>query len=167
MIDEAGETITMPFGKWLIDGAYTDQQGIFIYNAAQKAFLYAFNTYITVYRQSEDSFKQAWENLLEEPDYTLTDDRIRWGNHQKAGFLGAAFLKDYVACLRNELPLKEVRGRDMSKLPRTIYLFDYKGELVKICELEHPTLRIAGDGESNTLYAVNVPDEFCLVKYEL
>jgi len=167
--NEAGETVQAPFGKWLIDDAYTDQQGAFIYCAAKKAFLYTLSNcaYITMYRQTEKGFEQVWENLLEKPEYRLVDNRIRWGDNQKCGFMNVAFLKDYIACLRNELLVNESLGRDISKLPRTVYLFDYNGNLVRICELEHPTLRIAGNGESNTLYAINVPAEYCLVKHEL
>ena len=168
--NEAGEIIQEPFGKWLIDGAYDDsQQGSFAYCAVKKTFVYApFDfAYITMYQQSEKGFEQIWENMLEKPNYRLTDERIIWDSNQKSGFSGVAFLKDYIACLRCELLLNEVRGRDISTLPRTIYLFDYKGNLVKIIDLEHPTLRIAGDSESNTIYVINVPGEYCIVKYEL
>jgi hypothetical protein len=169
VINEAGENIQAPFGKWLIEGAYSDQQGPLRYLPGKNVFVYAMtdNPYIAMYRRSNKGFELAWENQFGGIGYTLTDDRIKWSDDQEIGINGVAFLKDYIACLRREALVKDHAGRDMAKLPRALYLFDYSGQLVKICELEHPTLRIAADGKSNTLYAINVPDEFCIVKYEL
>ncbi len=169
IINEVGENIQEPFGKWLIEGAYDDQQGTLRYLPGKNIFVYAMfdNPYIAMYQRSGKGFELTWENQFGGLNYTLGNNRIKWGDDQEIGINDVAFLKDYIACLRREALVKDHAGRDISKLPRTLYLFDYKGQLVKICELEHPTLRIAADGKSNTLYAINVPDEFCIVKYEL
>lgn len=169
VMNETGENIQEPFGKWLVDGGYEEQQGTVRFLTGKNVFVYAMfsNPYIALYQRSDKGFVLAWENQFGGNHYTLTDNRIHWGDAQEIGINDIAFLKDYIACLRREALVKDQGGRDLSKLPRTLYLFDYKGRLMKICELEHPTIRIAADGKSNTLYAVNAPDEFCIVKYEL
>ena len=58
-------------------------------------------------------------------------------------------------------------GRDPMKLPHTVFIYDYEGNLLKIANLGFPILRIAADTKNNTLYAIVVMDDYVLVKYEL
>ena len=49
-----------------------------------------------------------------------------------------------------------------AKCPRTVFLYDYDGNLVKIVDLGIPVMRIASEEQSNTLYAMRGESGFCL-----
>ena len=79
--------------------------------------------------------------------------------------------KDYIITLerdRDRDPIDESTvGRDVSKCPHTVFLYDYDGNLVKIVDLGIPVMRIAADCQDNVLYAIGADPDYILVKYEL
>ena len=53
--------------------------------------------------------------------------------------------------------IKQTGGiRDLSKVPNTIFVYDYNFNLKKIINMSMPILRIAAKGDSNTLYAIGI-----------
>lgn len=52
-------------------------------------------------------------------------------------------------------------------VPRTVFVYDYDGKLLKIVNLGMPVMRIAADGRSNALYVIGVNPDFALAKYDL
>lgn len=92
-------------------------------------------------------------------------------NAQRKGARDLALLKDYIVTIQRDY---EVDNTDEStvrmnfeKASKTVFLYNYKGELQKIVDVGIPIFRIAGDIKSNDLYAFGVDPEFVLVKCEL
>ena len=81
--------------------------------------------------------------------------------------------KDYIIALQQdedtELPRPEHTNgiRDFSKVPNTILVYDYEFNLQKIINMSMSILRIAGNCNSNTLYAVDIDLDFCIFTYEI
>lgn len=92
-------------------------------------------------------------------------------NRKKENAKELALTKDYIVTLQRDYlndPTDETTvGRDFTKLPQTLFLYDYKSNLKKIIHLQMPILRIAADSKSNTVYAITVNPDFMLVKCEL
>lgn len=62
---------------------------------------------------------------------------------------------------------QEMRGRNVASLPRSLFVYDYDLKLKKIINMPFPMLRLCGDVETNTVYAMSVNPEFELIKIEL
>ena len=136
------------------------KQQIFFYNSR--------NPYIACYQRFDDnSFTLNWENQFIKPRYSIYNDKISWREEQSSGIMGIAFTNKYIVCLRNELKLREIRGRETSTAPRSLYLFDYQGNLVKIVDLIDPSIRIASEEDSDIVYILSVEPDFNIVKYDL
>lgn len=57
--------------------------------------------------------------------------------------------------------------RDISKCPRTVFLYDYTGRLLKIVDVGMPIMRIAANRNSNVLYMIGGNPDYVLAKCEL
>lgn len=125
--------------------------------------------YLALYQKSGDSFKLCWEK---EPEmgYEISRGNIV-PDETIGGVFGLSLCKDYIVSLHrdweNERLDKSITGRDERMLPHLAYLYDYKGNLVKIVDLGVRVVRIASDRRSNTLYALVLNPDYMLVKYEL
>ncbi|MFD2035018.1 hypothetical protein ACFSKL_09460 [Belliella marina] len=51
--------------------------------------------------------------------------------------------------------------------PNFIQVFDYNGNLIKSLHSNIPILRLSDNIQSNTLFAIGVTPEFCLMKFHL
>lgn len=80
-------------------------------------------------------------------------------------------MKDYIAIIQRDYEIDKTDestvGMNFDKLPKTVFLYDYEGKLKRIIDLGIPLIRIAGDTESNTLFAIGVDPELVLIKSEL
>ena len=125
--------------------------------------------YLALYQKKGDSFKLRWEK---EPEmgYEISRGQIVT-DRSIGGVTGLSLCKDYIVSLHrdweNERLDKSVTGRDERQIPHLVYLYDYKGNLVKVVDLGMRVLRIASDRRSNTLYALGLNPDYMLVKYEL
>ena len=125
--------------------------------------------YLALYQKEGDSFKLRWEK---EPEmgYEISRGRIVT-DRSIGGVTGLSLCKDYIVSLHrdweNERLDKSVTGLDERQIPHLVYLYDYKGNLVKVVDLGMRVLRIASDRRSNTLYALGLNPDYMLVKYEL
>lgn len=54
-----------------------------------------------------------------------------------------------------------------TKRPQTLYLYDYDLNLKKIVDIGMPIVRITGNENTNTVYAIVINPEFSIVKIEL
>ena len=102
--------------------------------------------------------------------YNITDDDIIFDRKVK-GANDVCMSKDYIITLerdRERDPMDEstVR-RDISKCPRTVFLYDYAGNLLKIVDVGMPIMRIAAGNNSNTLYIIGGNPDYVLAKCEL
>ncbi len=165
-----GTSIIGSFGKPPISGTSEFPQGLIKYHPAERLLVYApfDNPYLACYRRETDnSFTLKWENQFIEPRYSIQNNEIHWDAEQDKGILDFSFTKSYIVCVKNELKLREIQGRDSATSPRCLYLFDYEGKLVKIVELAAPSTRIASEINSDMVYLVSLEPDFCIVKYDL
>ena len=126
--------------------------------------------YLALYQQGEDEFSFVWEWRTDGDEYEIRNNEVIFDRRVK-GVRGLCMSKDFIITLQRDRRKDDTDestvGRDASKCPRTVFLYDYDGNLVKIVDLGIPVMRIASEEQSNTLYAIGVNPDFVLVKYEL
>lgn len=57
--------------------------------------------------------------------------------------------------------------RDMSALPRSLFIYDYDLELKKIVNMPFAMLRLCGDDNGNYIYAIAVNPDFSIIRIDL
>ena len=123
-----------------------------------------------MYQQDEDKFSLVWEWRTDGDKYEIRNNEVIFDRRVK-GVRGLCMSKDFIITLQRDRRKDDTDestvGRDASKCPHTVFLYDYDGNLVKIVDLGIPVMRIASEEQSNTLYAIGVNPDFVLVKYEL
>lgn len=117
------------------------------------------------------TFVLQWERKAnKEKNYTIADDKIIF-DRKIVGAYDVCMSKDYIITLerdREKEPVDESTvGRNISKCPHTLFLYDYDGNLLKIVDIGMPAIRIVANRKSNTLYAIGVDPDYVLAKYEL
>jgi hypothetical protein len=144
-------------------------QGTIQVQPQKKILVYAtfHNPYIALYQIGKDSLSLLWENQFKPAQYSIAEGQLRWGTNQPCGVSDVAFTKDYIVCMVNELNLNEVRGREIETTPKTVYVFDYDGQLVHIFDLPVHSLRLAADGKTNVFYSVALEPDYSIVEYDL
>lgn len=126
--------------------------------------------YLALYKRENLTFTLLWERKSDKKNYIITDDDIIFDRKVK-GANDVCMSKDYIITLerdRERDPMDEstVR-RDISKCPRTVFLYDYAGNLLKIVDVGMPIMRIAAGNNSNTLYIIGGNPDYVLAKCEL
>lgn len=126
--------------------------------------------YLALYKNDGKTFSLAWENKSDGSEYEIQDDKIIF-DRKVGGIFGLCMSKDYIIALQRDRTKdamdESTVGRDVSKCPHHVFLYDYDGNLVKIVDLGIPVMRIAAEEKDNTLYAIGANPEYVLVKYEL
>ncbi|MCD7938410.1 MAG: TolB-like 6-bladed beta-propeller domain-containing protein, partial [Tannerellaceae bacterium] len=146
-------------------------QGNLLYNPQKKLLVYATMRvpYIASYKRQGDHFTLLWEKK-EDTDYELVNNRIKI-DESRRGPMELALTKDYIVTLQRDYskdPTNESTvGRDFSKLPQTLFVYNYKSELVRILDFKVPIVRIAADVSTNTVYAIVVDPDFRIVKLDI
>lgn len=159
-----------PFGNE-IDNNYNVSQGNIAYNPDNNILIYSTisSPYMAAYKKEKDTFELLWEQKGDQ-DYFISENKVVL-DKEKKGCMELALTKDYIVTLQRDYqtdPTNEARvGRDFTKLPQTLFLYDYKSNLRKIVNLGMPVLRIAADIKNNTVYAIVVNPDFMIVKCEL
>ncbi len=143
--------------------AYDAQSGLFAYCSFEFP-------YLALYKRNGDTFELQWEYKSEDVDYEVVEDRLVIDRKQ-GGISGVCLCRDYIVALQRDgtkdhTDVSKI-GRDATKCPRTVFLYDYDSNLVKIIDLGMPVMRIAADRKSNTFYAIGVNPEFIIAKYDL
>lgn len=155
-----------------IDNAYDLYQGAIAYNSNRNYFVY------TSYRID---YMEIYDMTGRIPSYVYTSEipsdafhiegKLGRTNKERKGAMDLALLKDYIVTIQRDYEVDKTDestvDMDFEKLPTTLFLYNYKGELQKIVDVGMPIFRIAGDIESNDLFAFGVDPEFVLVKCEL
>ena len=127
--------------------------------------------YLALYKKENSTFVLQWERKVnKEKNYTIADDRVIF-DRKIVGAYDVCMSKDYIITLerdREKEPVDESTvGRNISKCPHTLFLYDYNGNLLKIVDIGMPAIRIVANRKSNTLYAIGVDPDYVLAKYEL
>lgn len=157
-----------------MNNAYDVFQGIVDYHAEKKLLVYSSLSfpYLAVFRQSD---KGTWERIgekREDWDYTFSDGSLIFAPDAKKGAMEMALTDDYVVLLQRDTQVEESvsrkeEGRSMALLPRSLFVYDYNLKLKKIINMPFPMLRLCGDTDTNTLYAMSVNPEFELISIDL
>ncbi len=125
--------------------------------------------YIASYKRQGNHFTLLWEKK-EDIDYEFVNNRIKI-DESRRGPMELALTKDYIATLQRDYskdPTDESTvGRGFSKLPQTLFVHNYKSELVRILDFKVPIVRIAADVSTNTVYAIVVDPDFRIVKLDI
>lgn len=161
-----------PFTNKDIDNPYDIYQGAIDFNKNKNRFVYTSYAfpYIEIYDMKESKPSLVFASEIPSDAYSIEGKKLR-PNAQKNGALGLALLKDYIITIQRDYEVDKTDestvDMDFEKLPTTLFLYNYKGELKKIVDIGVPIFRIAGDIESNELYAIGVDPEFVLMRCEL
>lgn len=110
--------------------------------------------YFSCYKKNDDNFRLIWENR-EEYKYSENNNRIVFDNSRK-GIYEMALTKDFIVTLQRDYvndPTDESQvGRNFEKNPKTLFVYDYDGNLLKIIHYNVPIGRIAQNGFPGTVW---------------
>ena len=157
-----------------INNPYDIFQGKIDYNPHRNLLVYSTNgfPYIAVYRNQE---MKNWIKIAEvksDWDYTVSEGDLRFSPSVKHGAWEMALTDDYVVLLQRDDEVEETmdrktEGRDVSSIPSSLFVYDYNLNLKKIINMPFRMLRLCGDVESNTVYAMAINPEFELISIDL
>lgn len=158
--------------KEKITNGFDVYQGEIVYN--NKCNLLLFYTYsfpyMAMYKYKDGEMLLEWEEKT--PDYFIKDGALALNKDTPKGINAAVFTKDYIIKLQGdeltegEYP-KNVSGRDMSQLPQSLFVYDYKARLTRIINMKLPVVRLAGDLNTNNIYAIIANPEFCIIRLSI
>lgn len=154
------------FGEYLLPNEKKNFNSTIIYNSDKKLLVTGSTVvnYFSCYKKKGDNFRLIWENR-EDYEYSTRDSRVVFDNSRKGSY-GMAITKDFIVTLQRDYENDKTKesevGRDISKLPQTLFVYDYDGDLLKIINYSVPIGRIAGDIKTNTIYAIYAEPDFKL-----
>lgn len=160
------------FGSYPIPQVKEHLGGTVVYNQERGVLANACSKfpYLSLYKNNGDEFSLAWEYKSDGSEYEVRGDQIIF-DRKVGGIFELCMSKDYIIALQRDRTKDDTDestvGRNASKCPRTVFLYNYEGNLVKIVDLGIPVMRIAAEEKDNTLYAIGVNPDFILVKYVL
>lgn len=130
----------------------------------------AFSTpYLCLYALQDGSFNKKFELYITEPKYKISNKKLFWDDENITGFLDIAISDNRIYALHSSLRKKDVNGRSISSLPKTIYEFDIEGKPVCKYETEDHLIRLTCD-RSGKLYSIILDEkdkEFKVVEFLL
>jgi len=165
---------TDSFGKLPFENVvhgYNHFQGQIAYNPQKESLVYTTFKfpYLAIYQKEKNSFKKHKEVCFSD-DYDIRNGVFIY-NGERRGAIELALTADYIVTLERDRKFDDTdeskTGRDFTKLPQTVFLYNYDLQLEKIVNLGMPILRLAADTSNNTLYAIVVNPDFMIVKCEL
>lgn len=152
---------------------YNSRQGTLFYNPYNQKLIYSARLfpYIALYEKEGNNFQLKWEKVSSKNFYEIKNGNIHFIEEAQVPH-EIILTKDYIITLEKEentpTPTKRTADiRDLSQVPNTIFVYDYDFNLKKIIDMGMPILRIETKGNSNTIYAVGIDLDFCIVTYEI
>ena len=152
---------------------YNSRQGTLSYNPYNQKLIYSASLfpYIALYEKEGNNFQLKWEKISSKNFYEIKNGDIHFVEEALVPH-EIILTKDYIITLQKEenapTSTKRTTGiRDFSQVPNTIFVYDYDFNLKKIIDMGMPILRIETKGNSNTIYAVGIDLDFCIVTYEI
>ena len=128
---------------------------------------------MSIYKFNEKDFNFSLLNeVIEDYFYNRIDDNYLTADPNKKGIRGLTLSKDFIILQKRDYKSdntneNEVNLNSFDKLPKTVFLYDYKGNLKHIVNLEKPILRIAANINDNMLYIITTNPEYIIMKYDL
>lgn len=163
---------SIEFGNYPIPQVKEHLGGELVYNQEREVLASACFKfpYLALYKNNGTTFSLAWEYKSDGSEYEVRNDQIIF-DRKVGGIFELCMSKDYIIALQRDRTKDDTDestvGRNASKCPHTVFLYDYDGNLVKIVDLGMPVMRIAAESRDNTLYAIGVNPDYVLVKYDL
>lgn len=154
-----------------ITNGYNVFQGDISYHPENKLLVYTAIEfpYLAIYKKTNNSFILKTETGDLNPGEIRGDKLIL--DKKKIGIRSSVLALSYIICHQRDYSSDNMDestvGRNFSKVPQTVFLYDYEGKLKKIVDLGYPVIRIASNPSSNDFYAVILNEEFQIVKYSL
>lgn len=155
-----------------ISNKYDIFQGNVSYNAVNGKLVYSAMRlpYLAIYDWTASGW-QLDKELKSSFDYTVSDGKMEL-SEKCSGAMELALTKDYIVLLQRDT---EVEGepsapkypRDMSVLPHSLFVYDYKLGLKKIVNMPFAMLRLCGDEKSNNVYAIAANPDFSMIRIDL
>ena len=156
------------FGNYPIKGKKHLLNSNYAYNSNSKTLVIACTNmkYISAYKFKENNFELLWE-IRTVHDYYERDEGIVL-DEKKRGARGLCLTKDFIVTMERDYKTdntdESTVGRDVDKLAKTLFVYDYNGNLIKILKCKVSFGRIAGDINTNDVYAIVPNPDFMLVK---
>ena len=126
--------------------------------------------YIEIYDIKNDEVSLSFSNVIPENLYQRKGSEIVFGRN-RTGSMDMTLTKDYIVTVQRDYETDDIEestvGMDFSKLPKTLFLYDYDGNLKKIVNVNIPVFGIAGDINNNEVYALGTAPEFVIAKFKL
>lgn len=160
------------FGFYPISDVRQHLGGYEVYDATRGLLAYtSFEMpYLALYEKRADNFHLLWDIKPPASNYEIIGGEIVTDRTQRGGG-DITICKDYIVVLQRDYetdPTDETTvGRDISKCPHTVFLYDFESRLVKIVDLGMPAMRIAASPNSNKLYAIGAYPDYVLAEYNL
>ena len=157
-----------------VNNAYNIFQGNVEYNLNRNLLVYSniIFPYVAIYKQSG---LKEWEQVAElkgEWDYSMSEGKLNFASSSPKGAMELALTEDYIVLLQRDnvveefIPREKV-GRNPATLPKSLFVYDYKLNLKKVINMPFHLLRLCGDTETNTVYAIGLNPEFELISIKL
>ena len=157
-----------------MNNAYNTFQGNVEYNSDRDLLVYSCMVfpYVAVYKQSGLKNWKLVSELKGTWDYSMSEGKLKFASSSPRGASELALTEDYIVLLQRDDTVeesvpREKAGRDPSTLPKSLFVYDYKLNLKKIINMPFPILRLCGDVDSNTVYAICVNPDFEMISIEL
>lgn len=149
-------------------------QGTVLYNPHNKSLIHSIGqmSYLSLYKYTGDNFIRKWKKTLSNVEYVISNGELKILKTPVYAPTALALTKDYIVSVERDeayappLPPKK-HGRDLSRLPHTLFIYDYDMNLLKIVNVGFPIVRIASDGLTNEIYFIGANPECCIGKYEI
>lgn len=165
------------FGHSMIDdkdasNLYDINQGRVQYNESNNKLVFSsyLFPYLEIYDIKNNKADLSFHSKIDKSLYTKSGDEIR-ANKSRNGNMSMSLSKDYIITIQRDYESdntdESTVGMDFYKLPRTLFLYDYDGNLKRIVDVGIPIFRIASSIENNDVYAIGVNPEFTIIKVEL
>lgn len=148
-------------------------QGAIAYNP-QKAYLvystYKF-PYTAIYKLKENGLSLLKE-LKSDIDYSIVEKELRLDKGTPKGLMDLGLTDKYIVMLQRDVEVegetpKPKSPRDMSTLPRSLFVYDYDLNLKKVINMPFPLLRVCGDLQTNMVYAISINPEYEVISINL
>ncbi|MGL4806787.1 MAG: hypothetical protein ACRC26_10630, partial [Bacteroidales bacterium] len=121
------------------------------------------------YKLSKKGTFELQSEVVPSINYEIVNNELVFPKDMHGGGPGITATKDYIVKIERdpEQDKSTATGGDFTKLPQTLFLYSYEGELQKIVNMKTPLLRVGGDFSDNMIYAINVDPEFKLIRINL
>lgn len=155
----------------IITNGYDCFQGVLLYSPDRKLLIYATIDFpsFSLYELAKDGSFKLQKEVTGGVDFDIVNDELVFSEDLPEAPVNTTATKDYIVKIERDKKYDKSKstGGDFSKLPQTLFLYSYEGELQKIVNMKTPLLRVGGDFSDNMIYAINVDPEFKLIRINL